>query len=81
MADDEAPQSAIDERITGRPGYRMSIRKQKRIEETFGWLKTVARTRKLCFIGVVQNKLWLQMTFAAYNLIRMARTEQQRAVA
>jgi hypothetical protein len=73
--------SAIDQRTTRHPGYRMSIRKRKRIEETFGWLKTVACTRKLRFIGVVRNKVWLQMAFAAYNLLRMARIEQQRAVA
>ena len=47
--------SAIDQRTTRHPGYRMSIRKRKRIEETFGWLKTVACTRTLRFIGVVRN--------------------------
>ena len=71
--------SAIDQRTT--PAYRMSIRKRKRIEETFGWLKTVACTRTLRFIGVVRNKLWLHMAFAAYNLLRMARIDQQRALA
>ena len=73
--------SAIDERTTRHPGYRMSIRVRKRIEETFGWLKTVACTRKLRFIGVLRNKVWVQMAFAAYNLVRMARIEQQAAVA
>ena len=73
--------SAIDQRTTRHSGYRASIRQRKRIEETFGWLKTVACTRKLRFIGVVRNKVWLQMAFAAYNLLRMAHIEQQRTVA
>ena len=73
--------SAIDGRTTRHPGYHMSIRVRKRIEETFGWLKTVACTRKLRFIGVLRNKVWVQMAFAAYNLVRMARIEQQAAVA
>jgi transposase len=73
--------SAIDQRTTRHAGYRVSIRERKRIEETFGWLKTVACTRKLRFIGVVRNKVWLEMAFAAYNLLRIARIEQQRAVA
>jgi Transposase DDE domain len=73
--------SAIDQRTTRHAGYRVSIRERKQIEETFGWLKTVACTRKLRFIGVVRNKVWLEMAFAAYNLLRMARIEQQHAVA
>lgn len=73
--------SAIDQRTTRHAGYRVSIRERKRIEETFGWLKTVACTRKLRFVGVIRNKVWLTMACAAYNLLRMARIEQQRAVA
>ena len=73
--------SAIDQRTTRHAGYRVSIRERKRIEETFGWLKTVACTRKLRFVRVIRNKVWLTMACAAYNLLRMARIEQQRAVA
>ena len=73
--------SAINKRTTRHAGYCVSIRQRKRIEEVFGWLKTVACTRKLRFIGVVRNKLWLEMACAAYNLLRMAHIAQQRAVA
>jgi transposase len=73
--------SAIDQRTTRHAGYRVSVRERKRIEEIFGWLKTVACTRKLRFIGVVRNKIWLEMACAAYDLLRMAKIEQQHAVA
>ena len=39
--------SAIDARTTGHPGYAISQRKRKRVEEIFGWMKTVGLLRKL----------------------------------
>ena len=64
--------SAIDGRTTRHPGYEVSQRKRKRIEEVFGWIKTVGRGRKLPFIGVDRNRAWALMTAATYNLVRMA---------
>ncbi|MET0119243.1 MAG: IS5 family transposase [Sedimenticola sp.] len=63
--------SAIDKRTTRHPGYKTSQVIRKRIEECFGWAKTVGGLRKSRFIG--QEKLGFQftLTFAAYNLIRM----------
>lgn len=54
------------------PGYLRSQRRRKVVEEVFGWLKTVACTRKLRYRGVRRNELWLTFTAAAYNLVRMA---------
>jgi transposase len=63
--------SAIDARTTRHAGYRISQRKRKRIEEVFGWLKTVGMLRKTRHRGV-ENVSWV-FTFAtaAYNLVRM----------
>lgn len=63
--------SAIDERTTRHGGYQVSQQKRKRIEEVFGWLKTVASLRKTRHRGV-QKVGWI-FTFAAaaYNLVRM----------
>jgi transposase len=62
--------TAIDARTTRHPGYRVSHRKRKLIEQAFGWLKTVALFRKLRHRG---GRLvdWI-FTFgaAAYNLVR-----------
>lgn len=65
--------SAIDGRVTRHEGYAVSQQKRKRVEEIFGWLKTVGGGRKLRYIGVGRNQLWAELTAAAYNLVRMAR--------
>jgi len=64
--------SRIDSRVTRHPGYAQSQRKRKRVEEFFGWVKTVGGGRKLAFIGVVKNQLWAYMAAAAFNLVRIA---------
>jgi len=64
--------SAIDGRTTRHQGYRQSQRWRKRVEEIFGWLKTVGGGRKLRYIGVKRNQMWAEMAVAAYNLVRMA---------
>ena len=63
--------SAIDGRTTRHPGYAVSQQKRKRVEEIFGWLKTVGLLRKVKLRGL-QRVGWL-FTFAAavYNLVRM----------
>ena len=68
--------SAIDGRTTRYPGYRVSQRIRKRVEEIFGWLKTVAGGRKLRYCGVERNQLWAEVTLAGYNLVRMAKLAQ-----
>ena len=65
--------SAIDERTTRHAGYALSQRIRKRIEEPFGWLKTVAGFRKSRFIGRARTQLAGYINAAAYNLLRIAR--------
>ena len=65
--------SAIDGRVTRHGNYKLSQKARKRVEEIFGWIKTVGGGRKLRYIGVARNQLWAELTAAAYNLIRMAR--------
>lgn len=71
--------SAIDVRTTRHPGYALSQRVRKRIEECFGWIKTVGAGRKLRYIGKAKNQLWATLTAVALNLVRMANIEAQPA--
>lgn len=63
--------SAIDARTSRHPGYEVSQRIRKRIEEIFGWLKTVGGLSKTRYRGA--SKVAWMFTFAlcAYNLVRM----------
>jgi hypothetical protein len=65
--------SAIDGRTTRHAGYGMSQRIRKRIEEAFGWIKTVAGQEKTRFCGL--ERVGLAFTFAtvAYNLVCLPR--------
>ncbi|WP_419621014.1 transposase, partial [Thiolapillus sp.] len=63
--------SAIDERTTRHGGYATSLKIRKRIEECFGWLKTVGGLRKSRFVGREKLEFQFVMSFAAFNLIRM----------
>jgi IS5 family transposase len=65
--------SKLDGRTTRHAGYRTSQRIRKRVEEVFGWVKTVGGGRKLRYKGIARNRLWWEFTAAAYNLVRMAR--------
>ena len=63
--------SAIDARTTRHDGYAISQRKRKRVEEVFGWMKTVALQRKTRFRGVERTGWMFTLAAAAYNLVRM----------
>lgn len=63
--------SRIPYRIANQPGYAISQRMRKRIEEIFGWLKTVAGGRKLRYRGMRRNQLWADIATAAFNLVRI----------
>jgi transposase len=65
------PNSIIDARTTSHSGYAISQRKRKRIEEIFGWLKTVAGLRKTRHRGVARVGWTFTFALAAYNLVRM----------
>ena len=63
--------SAIDTRTTRHPGYGVSLRVRKRVEEVFGWLKTVGCMRKLHHRGHERVDAMFTLATAAYNLIRI----------
>ncbi len=63
--------SAIDCRTTRHAGYQISQKKRKRIEECFGWLKTVALLRKVRHRGTLKVDWIFTFACAAYNLVRM----------
>jgi transposase len=65
--------SAIDDRTTRHPGYVVSQRKRKRIEECFGWLKDIALLRKLKHRGLFRVGWIFTFAAAAYNLVRLRR--------
>jgi len=63
--------SAIDQRTTRHPGYEISQRKRKRVEEIFGWLKTVGLLRKTRHRGLRLVGWIFKFATAAYNLVRI----------
>jgi transposase len=65
--------SEIDRRTTRHPGYAISQRIRKRIEEVFGWIKLTAGLRQTRFRGVDRVGWGFTLTAAAYNLIRLPR--------
>ena len=63
--------SAINGRITRHPGYAVSQRIRKRIEEVFGWAKTVAGLRKMRHRGLPKVDWQFTLAMAAYDLVRL----------
>ena len=65
--------SALDRRTTRHAGYGISQRIRKRVEEIFGWTKTVGNFRRTRFKGRAKTRLASYLVGAAYNLLRMAK--------
>jgi len=63
----------LDGRTTRHAGYAVSQQKRKRIEEIFGWLKTVGGLRQSRLRGIVRTQLLAHLAGAAYNLLRVSR--------
>jgi transposase len=63
--------SAIDEGAAGHPGYAISQRLRKRVEEAFGWAKTVAGLRKMRHRGLLKIDWQFTLAMAAYDLVRL----------
>ncbi len=70
---DDRRRSGIDARTTSWPGYTVSQRARKRIEEIWGWMKTVGGFRKTRFKGRQRTELAAYLVGASYNLLRMTR--------
>ena len=73
VAQNTARRSAIDRRTTRHPGYAASQRIRKRIEEAFGWIKTVAGQAKTRFRGLERVGFAFTVAAAAYNLVCLPR--------
>ncbi len=73
--------SAIDGRTTSWPGYLTSQRVRKRVEEVFGWMKTVGGFRRTRYRGQARTQLAGYLVAIAYNLVRMARLIPTRTTA
>ena len=71
--------SAIDGRTTRHAGHAVSMRIRKRIEEPFGWIKTIGGGRKLRYRGRQRNRAWFKITAAVYNLIRISALDPRLA--
>jgi transposase len=69
--------SAIDARTARHAGYQISQLKRKRIEESFGWLKTIALMRKVRHRGIFKVGWVFTLAAAAYNLVRMRSLESR----
>lgn len=67
----QAPHSAIDGRTTRHRGYQASQRHRKRIEEVFGWMKTIGGLRKLRHRGTDKVEWQFLFVAAVYNLVRL----------
>lgn len=63
--------SAIDGRTTRHEGHLVSQRIRKRVEEPFGWVKTIGGGRQLRYRGQDRNRAWFMMNIAVYNVIRI----------
>ena len=63
--------TAIDSRTTRHAGYQVSLRIRKRVEEIFGWLKTIGCLRKTRHRGLDLVGWMFEFSLTAYNLIRM----------
>ena len=65
--------SALDRRTTNWPGYTVSQRMRKRVEEIFGWIKTVGNFRRTRYRGVARTRFAAYLVGTAYNLLRIAK--------
>jgi transposase len=69
--------SAIDKRTTEHAGYAISQKKRKRIEESFGWMKTIGMLKKVKLRGLEKVSWLFTFVAAVYNLYRLQRLEAQ----
>jgi len=65
--------SALDGRTSSGHGYAISQRIRKRVEEIFGWAKTVGNFRRTRYRGIARTQFAAHLVGAAYNLLRMTR--------
>ena len=79
IAQNTTRRSAVDQRTTRHPGYDVSQRIRKRIEEGLGWMKTIGGMRKPKYRSREKVAWHFSLTAAAYNLIRLPKLMAQAA--
>lgn len=67
--------SAVSDEIAASEGYAISQQVRKRIEQPYGWSKTIGGLRKLMRVGLADVRAWVTWSFAVYNLIRIGGIE------
>jgi len=72
--------AGIDARTTRTATYQKSLRIRKRVEEIFGWMKTVGGLRRTRYRGIERTQAWGHFVAGTYNLVRMARLEVLQSV-
>jgi IS5 family transposase len=65
--------AGLDGRTTTRQSYQVSLKIRKRVEEIFGWIKTVGGFRRSRYRGLERTQAWGYFVAGTYNLLRMAR--------
>lgn len=63
----------LDARTTQSAGYQTSQRLRKRVEEIFGWMKTVGGLRRTRYRGIERTQAWAYLVAGTYNLLRMSK--------
>jgi transposase len=71
--------SGLDGRTTSQSGYQASQRIRKRVEEIFGWMKTIGGLRRSRYVGLERTQAWGYFVAGTYNLVRLARLEKVAA--
>jgi IS5 family transposase len=71
--------SAIDQRTTRHPGYRISLSKPWRVEKPFGWLKQIGGLNKVKLRGLAKVDWLFVFSCAAFNLLRISKLREQSA--
>jgi transposase len=70
---DKVKVAGLDGRTTGSPGYQTSSRLRKRVEEIFGWMKTIGGLRRTRYRGIERSQAWAYFVASSYNLLRLAK--------
>lgn len=70
--------SAVPDEIAQTEGYGMSLQRRKRIEQGFGWAKTIGQIRQVMVRGLKRVDQMFVLNMAAYNLVRMRTLGQVR---
>ena len=71
--------SAIDRRTTRHEGYSISQRLRMRIEQVFGWGKSIGGLRRTRVRGLLRTQFGTYLVGAAYNLLRITNLRRQLA--